>query len=347
MKIRVLFVSLLIGAAGTSPLLAWNYEGHRMVNQLALSSLPEDFPDFVHQPDNAERIAFLAGEADRWRNNPALPLKHYNGLDHYFDAEQLASSGLSTDSVSDLRYSFAVEFAKGRLAHPENFPEIDSDKNQDNTKEWPGFLPWAITEYYGKLKSAFSYLKTFQKAGTTEEVSNAQANVLYLMGVMGHYVGDGAQPLHTTIHHNGWSGDNPERYTRWGGIHSWIDGGFIAKAEITTEKLLRQVTPVRAFELEEQSDGRDPLFVAAMNYLMAQNAQVVPFYKMEKDDRFKAAQVSEDPSGREFIEGQLLRGGEMLGAIWQTAWENATDDSYLTKQLAKRAAANEMPLKAD
>lgn len=73
---------------------------------------------------------------------------------------------------------------------------------------------------------------------------------------------------------------------------------------------------------------------------MAQNAQVVPFYKMKKDDRFKSAKVSKDSRGREFIEVQLLRGGDMLGAIWLTAWKNATDDSYLTKQLAKRAAAN-------
>ena len=253
----------------------------------------------------------------------------------------MAAAGLDADSVSDLRYSFAVKFAQGRLAHPENFPDIAADKNSDSTKEWPGFLPWAITEYYGKLKSAFSYLKTFQKAGTPEEVANAQANVLYIMGVMGHYVGDGAQPLHTTIHHNGWTGDNPERYTRWPGIHSWIDGGFIAKAEITAEKLLPQVTTVQAFELEEQADGRDPIFVVTMAYLMAQNAQGVPFYKLEKDDRFKSNQATKDPIGREFIERQLLRGGEMLGAIWLTAWVNATDDSYLTRQLAKRAAADE------
>lgn len=242
-------MAILVGAAGTSQLIAWNYEGHRIVNQLALAALPEYFPSFVHEPANAERIVFLAGEADRWRNNPDFPLKHYNGLDHYFDAEQLVSAGLSAESVSDLRYTFVVKFAQGRLAHPENFSEIDAEKNKDNTKEWPSFLPWAITEYYGKLKSAFSYLKTFQKAGTPEEVANAQANVLYIMGVMGHYVGDGAQPLHTTIHHNGCSGDNPERYTRWPDIHSWIDGGFIAKAEITTDKLLPRVTPVESFKL--------------------------------------------------------------------------------------------------
>ena len=48
----------------------------------------------------------------------------------------------------------------------------------------------------------------------------------YVMGVMGHYVGDATQPLHTTKHYNGWVGDNPEGYTTSRKIHSWIDGGF-------------------------------------------------------------------------------------------------------------------------
>ena len=48
---------------------AWDYEGHRIVNQLALVSLPTNFPAFVRAPANAERIAFLAGEPDRWRNS--------------------------------------------------------------------------------------------------------------------------------------------------------------------------------------------------------------------------------------------------------------------------------------
>ena len=40
---------------------AWDYEGHRTVNQLALAALPADFPAFVREPANTERIAFLAG----------------------------------------------------------------------------------------------------------------------------------------------------------------------------------------------------------------------------------------------------------------------------------------------
>jgi len=75
---------VLLGTIGSiNSSLAWDYEGHRIVNQLALASLPTNFPSFVRSPAATERVAFLAGEPDRWRNTPDLPLKHFNGPDHY------------------------------------------------------------------------------------------------------------------------------------------------------------------------------------------------------------------------------------------------------------------------
>jgi hypothetical protein len=334
MKPRTLLL-LVLTVAAVSTVRAWDYAGHRIVNELALAALPADFPAFVREPANAARIAFLAGEPDRWRNNPELPIKHYNGMDHYLDIEQLAAAGLDATKVPDLRYEFALQFAAGRAAHPNNFPAINPDKNKDHSREWPGFLPWAITEYYGKLKSAFSYLKTFEQYGTPVEVANAKANIIYLMGEMGHYVGDGCQPLHTTIHHNGWVGDNPHGYSTSSSIHGWIDGGFIAKEGITSADIRSKVTPAHALELTPQSDGRDPVFVATMRYLLAQNTEVEPLYAMDQAGKFKAGKPGSE-EGRAFIEGQLLKGGEMLGMIWQTAWKNAEPDTYLKRELIKR-----------
>jgi hypothetical protein len=222
-----------------------------------------------------------------------------------------------------------------------------------HSREWPGFAPWAITEYYGKLKSAFSYLKAFQEAGTPEEVANAQANILYVMGVMGHYVGDCAQPLHATKHHHGWVGANPNGYTTWYGIHAWIDGGLIGKAAITTGKIVGRVVPAQPIALAVRPDGRDAMFVAVMDYITGTQKLVEPLYQLEKagklgDDKVtlgsdgKVLSRESRPvtdEGREFIETQLLRGGEMLGAIWLTAWRSAAPDPYLRAQLLKRQAA--------
>jgi hypothetical protein len=344
MKLRLFFLAL--AAAAPLAVHAWDYEGHRIVNQLALASLPKDFPAFVQNRANAERIAFLAGEPDRWRNVPDLPLKQSNGLDHYCDLEQIPAAGLSYATVPALRYVFAAQFAAGRLAHPEQFPAIDETKNQEHSREWCGFAPWAITEYYGKLRSAFSYLKAFEatdptthrRLGTAEEIANAQDNIVYLMGVMGHYVGDCAQPLHTTVHHNGWVGANPNGYTTWQGIHGWIDGGFIGKAGIKTAGLVSRVTPAAPIAVAAREDGRDPMFVAVFDYLLAQNQLVEPLYQLDKAGKF-AHLKDEVPTdeGRAFIEKQLLVGGGELAAIWATAYQNAVPDKYLSDSLTKRA----------
>src|SRR6185295_14796390 len=83
---------------------AWDYEGHRLVNQLALAALPTNFPAFVREPQAAERIVFLSGEADRWRNQrQELPLRNYQEPDHYIDLEELELYGLAANALPVFR----------------------------------------------------------------------------------------------------------------------------------------------------------------------------------------------------------------------------------------------------
>jgi hypothetical protein len=330
-------VAILFVLAGP-PAHAWDYEGHRIINELALASLPADFPAFVHEPAAAERIAFLSGEPDRWRNVSDLPLRNVNNPDHYLDLEQLGWAGLDPASVSPLRYEFAVQFSAGRAAHPDRFPAINQAKNADHLREWPGFLPWKITEDFERLRSAFSYLRAFQEAGgTASEIANAQANVIYLMGVMGHYVGDGAQPLHVTVEHNGWMmGANPHGYTTDSRFHAWIDGGFIARAGITFGRLAPQARLARLLRTSPNPGERDAMFTGVMRYLEAQNRRVEPLYELEKAGKLRADGSPGSDDGREFIGEQLLRGGEMLGSIWLTAWRTAPPDRFLLEHLSRR-----------
>jgi hypothetical protein len=310
-----------------------------MVNQLALDSLPADFPAWVHEPATAERIAFLAGEPDRWRNSTHEFLLGDNGMDHYIDMEQLADAGIDLSTLTPFRYEFAAEFAAGRAAHPDKFPAVDPAKDKDHSREWPGFLPWTIAEYYAKLQSQFSYLKTFERYGAPDEIANAKANIIYVMGVMGHFVGDGSQPLHATVHHHGWVGPNPEGYSTKYSIHAWIDGGFIAKAGITTAEIAPKVIPASPLDLTPRADGRDTIFVDIVSYLQATEAQVEPLYRLDKDHKLADGGPG-SAEGRAFIDDRLLAGGEMLGSIWLTAWRQAAPDTYLQATLIKRQAAH-------
>lgn len=341
MKIKIAPVALLamLVASAPSRAWAWDYEGHRIVNQLALAALPTNFPAFVKTPAARERIAFLGGEPDRWRNIADDPsLSHYSGPDHYLDLEELADYGLTPETAPHLRYDLVARLALGRAAHPERFAPIDPLKNKDHTRELIGFAPWAITEYCGKLRSAFSYLKAFQDyGGTPAEIANAQANIIYLMGVMGHIVGDCAQPLHVTKHHHGWVGDNPMGYTTNASFHGWIDGGFFKKTGgINLGALAGKIRP--AIIVGDPLKPED-LFRQVMAYLGRTYQQLEPLYQLEKEKKLtpENEQASE---GRALLNGQLVNGGQMLGDLWFSAWQQATEDKYLIRQLTERKVAN-------
>jgi len=349
MKRKFFAVALGLGAflfnAG-----AWDYEGHHAVNELALASLPKDF-GIELTPALKGRIAFLAGEPDRWRNaadakkgTGDLPLAHLNGPDHYFTIENLKLYDLTPATLPIMRYDFAADIVRARTAHPERFPEINPAKNYDHTRELEGFLPWTINEYYEKLKSDFCCLKTFRKYGTPEEIANAQADCIYVMGVMGHFVGDGAQPLHGTLYFDGWTtNNNPKHYTTGPvtgvervRIHSWIDGGYFKKTGgIKVDALVGKIQPATRIP-----NGNNPgaVFSHIMDYLVEQNRLVEPIYDLEKNGQL-TGEGEKGLQARPFLEDQLVKGGQMLGNIWYTAWLEAPEDTYLETQLQLRNTA--------
>ena len=323
---------------------AWDYEGHRLVNQAALAALPAEFPDFVRAPVAAERIAYLGGAPDRWRNNPDLPVRNATNPDHYFDLEYIGLAGLKLEDIYDLRYVYAIQFDTARAARVAAFPPLDPTKNADRTQEQAGFLPWTITEHQGKLASAFSCLRVYRELGTPAEIANAEADVIQAMGVLGHYVGDSAQPLHTTLHHNGWVGDNPRDFSRWPGLHAWIDGGFIAKAGIGLAHVQPGLKPASAWTLRPAvPGGRDPMFEAVLAHVAAQHIQVLRLYELEQAGAFKAENAATSVEGRAFLVDRLVTGAQALADLWWMAWKHAGPDVYLRTRLLQRASAGATP----
>ena len=325
---------------------AWDDEGHHAVNELALAALPANFPAFALTPAARERIAYLAGEADRWRNEKnvkagtGLALGHAGEPDHYLDLEDLKLYDLSPATLPPLRYDFVAAIVKAREHHPERFPAIDPAKDADHTRELSGFLPWAITEYYEKLQSGFATLAALEKfGGTPAEIENAKQNILYVMGVMGHFVGDASQPLHTTMYHHGWTtNDNPHHYTTSFGFHAWIDGGFFRKTGgIDAQKLSAQIRPAQKIPAAADPNG---IFETSVDFIVAANRLVEPLYRLDRDGKFSNKE-NRGAEGRAFLEAQLVKSGQLLGSLWLTAWLTAPEDTYLERELQNRGAATE------
>jgi hypothetical protein len=300
--------------------------------------LPTNFPSFVKAPEAGDRVAFLAGEPDRWRNTPDLALQHCQEPEHFMDLELLAGFGLKPELLPVLRYDFISALAAYRTAHPDRPASDESRSDPAHKYNWVGLLPWAITENYGKLKSGFSYLKTFEtEGGTREEIANAQANILYIMGVMGHYVGDASQPLHSTIHHHGWKGENPNNYSTSSGFHSFIDSYFKQNAAATLKLLQAKLRPAQLVSIEGRSAKPEEMFQAVMLFIIEQNKLVEPLYKLDKAG--KLAHDGDAAEGRAFLEAQVMKSGQLLGDIWYSAWQQASPDTFLARALASRNKA--------
>lgn len=319
---------------------AWDYAAHSVINQVALETLPTNFPAFARTAEAKSRIGFLAGEPDRWRNTPDLALKHGNGPEHYIDVEELALYGLKAESLPVFRYDFVASLALTRKENPEKFEELLSGKNEDHTREVLGLLPWGMAELYGKLKSGFSYLKAYQEeGGTAEEIRNAQENIIYIMGVMGHLYGDAAQPLHTTIHHHGWVGPNPKGFTTVRSIHSWIDGGYFEKTGgLNVGALTKRTRSAQLVRMGDRDARPEEIFQAGMLFIVEQHKTVETLYELEKEGKF-TGEGEKGREGRAFMEERILSAAQFLGDIWLTAWQQAPPDTFLQGQLAKRKKA--------
>ncbi len=304
-----LAVALCLATGLARPAAAWNAHGHRTVTLLALDRLPADAPAWLRDPAIRARVADQSNEADRWRGTRAIPIRHEVNPEHYIDIEDLEPFGLRLRELSPYRYEAFRAMVLAKAANPGAFPTVERDT--DKSKEWPGFLPWAIQEHTAKLQASFHTYRVLEAIGDPEralQLEQARQNVIYQMGMLAHFVGDAAQPLHTTRHHHGWVGENPGGFTTEFGFHSYIDGTILAIHGLNYETL-RPMMP--AATPGDATDAWD----AGLDAIERSFAQLEPLYTMERDRT-----LSQDP-GKALIAERLCDAGATLGLLYSMAWE--------------------------
>ncbi|MHC4090191.1 MAG: phospholipase C/P1 nuclease family protein [Planctomycetota bacterium] len=323
---------ILLGPA--APALAWDEAGHSIVVDAAVDKLPADMPAFVRTDTARARLRYLASEPDRWRNLELAPMGQFNKPDHYFDIELLALYELTPAALPKYRYDFLEHIAAYKARHPDKDYGYDPAKDSERAQAWPGFAPYRICELYVQLKSSWRTLNTYQRyreAATEAEIQAGRDNTVYLMGIMSHYVADVAQPLHTTVHYDGWTGPNPHGYvTRKGYIHRLMDTDVIAQAGITAASLPDDVPPRRIDE--------DKLFRQVVAYIVESNALAEKVYDLEKRGAF-------DPGNEhfaeavDFVKGRLATAAAMQAALWESAHRDAGIDHYREGVLKRKLEA--------
>jgi hypothetical protein len=264
---------------------AWGNGGHRLINKLAASSLPADVPAFLRSPDAIAEIEYLGPEPDRWRSPAEPELVAAQAPEHFIDLEPADALG----PLPHRRLDFEAKvFASGQ--RPEKV----------------GLQPWETDEVWERLKAAMrEYRKLTANHQETRPVEQA---ILFYAGWLGHYVGDGAQPLHTTIQYSGWVGANPHGYTTEHQIHWQFEGPFV-EANLREPEVRAKMTPAKAI------DG--DIFDAYVAYLRNSKTYVEKVYQLEKAKGFVGAGSVES---REFTAERLGAGASMLCDMIYTAW---------------------------
>jgi len=261
------------------------------VNRVAAEKIPVSMPRFLRRA--VVEIAYLGPEPDRWRSPTEFALKNSQEPDHFIDLERVDW----LDPLPRGRYEFYRKLYEKRAA--------TTDHPDDYLPEHVGLQPYITMEVYGRLKATFREYRQL-KADHQPTASVEQAIVFYA-GWMGHYVGDGSQPLHTTIRYNGWVGANPNGYTTRHDIHAQFETAYVG-ANISAKNFAGFVNPPEKLD--------DP-FVRYVAYLREANGLVEKVYAIEKAGGFHEKGSSE---AFEFTTHRLAAGSQMLLNIWYTAW---------------------------
>ena len=264
---------------------AWGNEGHRLINRLAASSLPADVPAFLRSESAINEIEYLGPEPDRWRSRAEPELSAAQAPEHFIDLEPADALGPLPRNRLDFE---AKVFAAGQ--RPEKI----------------GLQPWETVEVWERLKAALREYRNLSAA--KQDTRGVEAAVLFYAGWLGHYVGDGSQPLHTTDKYNGWVGPNPNGYTTAHQIHWQFEGPFVAANEHEAEVRARMTAP-------QAIDG--DIFSSYVAYLRHTATYVEKVYQLDKAGGFVGAGSAES---RDFTADRLAAGASMLRDMIYTAW---------------------------
>jgi hypothetical protein len=312
--------------------LAWGSTGHRFIGEIAIRALPDEIPAFLRTADAARQVGELAREPDRWR-----------GSGDVHDKER--DPGHFVDIGDDL----SILGGPKLLTLPPTRMDYDTALRAVGTTQYKaGYLPYSIIDGFQQLKTDFAYWRADSAGERFGKTSAArgwfeqdralrEALVIRDLGVWSHFVEDGSQPLHVSVHYDGW-GDfpNPEGFSTQRGIHAHFEGAFV-RANVKEADVMAAMPPywddscaieIHTADVKAQNVvaatapyhvDSCPIEVRTSQYLAATEAEVVPFYRLEKVGAFASGTVE----GKSFAAARLAAGAAELRDMIVAAWRES------------------------
>jgi len=287
---RAVLPLLLLACLGASPHSArWGRGGHEIVGLAAATGLPADMPAFFRGA--ADQLGWLNFEPDRWRDDAMPESNQAFQYDHFIDLEAVPDAALAAQH----RFAYLEAMSQSGIRRPENL----------------GLLPFRVVELTQRLTVSFRQWR----AATDPRIRIwLEQRIINDAGILGHYVADGANPHHTTIHFNGWDANtpNPSGYTTDRTFHRRFESDYVNEAIRLDDVRARAGAPAR-----ELADLRGDV----MAYIRRTHGGLRRLYDLEKQEAFSATTRSTEHKA--FAVERLAAGAEMLRSVWFTAWRRS------------------------
>ena len=163
----------------------------RILTLASVRALPDELPEFFRKGDRF--ITHMVYDPDVAKNRATPLARGTEYSEHFADLEYLKGAELPRS-----RYDF-IQLCHEVGVKPEKV----------------GFVPYTIAEWTERLAVAFAEHRRWP------DDPYIQAKCQVYAGILSHYAQDACQPLHLTIHFNGWV--NEDGSVDQKGIHARID----------------------------------------------------------------------------------------------------------------------------
>lgn len=284
--------SLFFLFLAASPLLGWGEKGHWIANEAATFGTPAELPPFFHRA--YPRLVYLGYDPDRWRG-AGRSMDAANAPDHFLDYEYVEHLQLPVD-----RYAYlALLDRSGTL------------RRFGISNDTVGFVPWRIAEMCELLEQEW---RLWRRAPSDLERQHIEETIVFVAGVLGHFVSDSANPHHATINYNGWVEANPNRYPNDCEAHSRFETQFVSREIELSDVVPKLVAPAL----------RSDYFEAALHLIRESNRLVEELYRLDRDAGFSWPRGT--AAGRDFASRRLAVGASLLRDLWWSTYRNAASD---------------------
>ena len=306
MTFRALISALALLGPGHA--FAWGATGHEYVSGIAVETLTSEIPAFLRTPQSIDIIAVLGRELDR---SKGAGLTHDSERDpgHYVN---LTDDG-AVVGVFPLELTPLTREAYDTALRARNFTQYKA-----------GYLPLSIVDGWQQLAKDFAYWRAASVGARSaasasdrtwfdQDRQRREALIIHDLGIWSHYPGDASQPLHVSVHFDGWGPfPNPHGFSIKRGIHAQFEGAFV-RANVQRAAVLHAIPAYRSCICTIQDRARA--------VILGSHREVVPFYELEKAGAF----TDGNASGIAFAVSRLAAGAAATRDMIIDAWRASAD----------------------